>query len=313
MACYLCSREAPLVLGCGCSESVHWPCFRDAAAGAWSRCARCGLRYGGALAMLAALEWVRSSASATHEAQLLAAGNHASELASAGEYAAARAAYASVRARVSDTTRRAVAFVLDIDIALARVDILDGAYARAADALRGIVNELTLGDRSSGHAARRARGLWAEAISLDAEHSEMPEKKRQREFRRALAMFADLGETLERVRSSRGTLDEERPRIAYEIALNDARAANTLLASGDHDAALARLEQALDDTDHLGDHALVLSLRHAHGICLARLGEADDAEDEIRGVVEAYALLFSDDHPLVARAESDARSIAATR
>ncbi len=84
-------------------------------------------------------------------------------------------------------------------------------------------------------------------------------------------------------------------------------------ASRAHDAALARLEQALDDTEHLGDHALVLSLRHAHGICLARLGEADDAEDEIRGVVEAYALLFSDDHPLVARAESDVRSIAATR
>lgn len=308
--CSMCRRverhgEHPLRLGCACSGPVHWSCFREAATG-WSRCGLCGIRYGGAFAMRAAAEWARLSRVSSRETQISAEINRAAELASVGRYEDAIGEYAAARARTHDATAWNAAFRLEIDIGVARVEMLLANYTRAAELLRSIVSALTLEDRRDGPAGRKARGLWAEAVSLKAEHAELPIEKRTREFRRALGMLTELAATTSGLHA-RAADEGERARLRYERALNDARAAHTLLAKGDDLAALDRFETCIHETEFLGQHALVLSLRHGRAICLARLddGDLDDAESEMLDVIEEYTRLYSTSHPLVARAEAD--------
>ena len=314
--CRMCRRverhgELPLRLGCACSGPAHWSCFRQTAT-EWSRCVLCGFRYTGAFAMRAAAEWARLSRSGSRETQITAEINHAAELASAGRYEDAREEYAAVRARSLDATAWNAAIRLEIDIGVARVEMLRANYARAAELLRSIVSALTLEDRRDGPAGRKSRGLWAEAVSLHAEHAELSSEKRVREFRRALGMFAELAATTSAL-YARAVDERERERLRYERALNDARAAHTLLAKGDDLEALERFEAALRESEFLGQHALVLSLRHGRAICLARLDEeAVDAESEMLDVIAEYGRLYSPSHPLVARAEADLERILAT-
>ena len=335
-ACVVCGKERgergerPLGLGCACQSAVHWSCFRGGPSSSGSvaplaRCGVCGLRYAGEFAMRAASEWVRQSREG--ESRLAASMNLAAELVFAGKYEDAMVELGRLGALGAETTPVSTLVALET----ARVEMMLGGYASAEASFREIVNALVLlrGDgrsdgRSDGRTLRRAKGLWAESITLNAQysvtHGADGGKKRARAFDRAYRMLTALASEIASEIASEVSATKARERaLRYEAVLNEGRAANTLLARGDEYDALVRFEGAIEDAAWLGDECpLVLSLRHGRALCLARLGghdghdgdDVDDAEREMRGVVQAYTTMYSAEHPLAVRALADLASIA---
>lgn len=265
--------------------------------------------------MRAASEWVRTSREG--ESRLAASMNLAAELVFAGKYEDAMVELGKLAELGAQTTLVSTLVALET----ARVEMMLGGYASAEASFREIVNALVLlrsDGRSDGRTLRRAKGLWAEAITLNAQysvtHGADGDKRRARAFDRAYRMLTALaGEIASEIASEVSAKARERA-LRYEAVLTEGRAANTLLARGDEYDALVRFEGAIEDAAWLGDECpLVLSLRHGRALCLARLGDdgdVDDAEREMRGVVSAYTTMYSADHPLAVRASADLASIA---
>ena len=168
--CIFCLEADPplLPLGCRCGHVVHWACFESAVLAAlnpsgfggsyksWCKCPVCGLRYQGAFAERAAARWVGLAAngSPSHAEAVLSQAEHT---ASAGNYQAAVALYDQCKPFVVGVTLR------HIMLSVAQCDMHLGHFPTAIAELRARFEGGDAGTR------RRATGLYAEAVSLQAQ------------------------------------------------------------------------------------------------------------------------------------------------